>query len=255
MQVCRLVWTWAARHHRETGIKENPFAGMGLKSTAATGNRGTSRAEYDAYRAAARELGFQSMATAAALAFETCQRVWDVFGFEDPDGVVHRGIEWEGYRPGAEIALRQSKTGNLVVLPLMIEVPGDDGEVERVALYPELEEELALAAAARPGARGLVVVEERSGAKYKERRMSSVHRAICEKAGLPKAMTFTGFRHGGITEIGDAGEADPRAVSGHKTLAVTGIYNKASAEKARRIAVARREHITAVGALDGAKAP
>jgi hypothetical protein len=84
--------------------------------------------------------------------------------------------------------------------------------------------------------------------------MSTVHRKICDEAKLPKDMTFTGFRHGGITEIGDAGEADPRAVSGHKTLAVTGIYNKASAEKARRIAVARREHITALGALDDAAA-
>jgi len=76
--------------------------------------------------------------------------------------------------------------------------------------------------------------------------MSSVHRAICVASGLPKEMTFTGFRHGGITEIGDAGEDDVRAVSGHKTLAVTRIYNKASAEKARRISAARREHIVSL---------
>jgi hypothetical protein len=75
MQVCRLVWSWAARHHKVTGVKENPFMGMGLKSTAAKGNRATSRAEYTAYREKARELGFQSMATAAALCFECCQRV------------------------------------------------------------------------------------------------------------------------------------------------------------------------------------
>ncbi|WP_242186409.1 hypothetical protein [Sphingomonas sp. CARO-RG-8B-R24-01] len=66
-------------------------------------------------------------------------------------------------------------------------------------------------------------------------------------------MTFTGFRHGGITEIGDAGEDDVRAVSGHKTLAVTKIYNKANAEKARRIASVRREHIARIGALDEAR--
>lgn len=237
MQVCRLVWTWAVRHHRVTGVKENPFAGMGLKSTSAKGNRATSRAEYDLYRATAREMGFQSMATAAALSFECCQRVWDAFGFTDSDGQEHRGIEWAGYEPGKQIALVQSKTGNAVVLPLTIAV-GD----ELVRLYPDLEDELERT----PRTASVIVVEERSGEKYKERRMSSVHRAICERAGLPKDMTFTGFRHGGITEVGSV-SADVRPISGHATLDVTRIYNKATADKAREIAVARRAHIAALG--------
>lgn len=174
-------------------------------------------------------------------------------GFEDPDGVEHRGIEWAGYEPGVQIALVQSKTGNPVVLPLSIDVPAGSGGMERVALYPELEEELARARAAAPAGAEIIVLEERSGAKYKERRMSSVHRAICVAAGQPKEMTFTGFRHGGITEIGDAGEDDVRAVSGHKTLAVTRIYNKASTEKARRIGVARREHVQKLGVASSAQ--
>jgi hypothetical protein len=78
-----------------------------------------------------------------------------VFGFEVPDGCEHRGIEWKGYRPGGEIALRQSKTGNLVVLPLTVDVPDGEGGRERIQLYLELEEELALVAAARQGATGL----------------------------------------------------------------------------------------------------
>lgn len=231
-------------------MKENPFKGMGLSSTAAKGNRETSRAEYNLYRETARKMGFQSMATAAALCFECCQRVWDAFGFEDPDGKEHRGIEWAGYRPGEEISLVQSKTGNPVTLPLSIVVTGEDGKPETVLLYPELEEELSRSRAMVGAAATVIVIEERNGKKYTERRMSTINRKICEEAGLPKTMTFTGFRHGGITEIGDAGEDDVRAVSGHKTLAITRIYNKASAEKARRIGAARREHITALGALD-----
>lgn len=243
MQVCRLVWSWAVRHGRTTGVTVNPFLGMGLKSTAKAGNRPTSRAEYNLYREKARELGFQSMATAAALCFECCQRVWDAFGYEDPEGVERRGIEWSGYTPGVEITLVQSKTGNPVRLPLSMMVKGEDGAPERLMLYPELEEELARSRAAAPADAEVIVLEERSGHKYKERRMSAVHRKICDEAGLPKEMTFTGFRHGGITEIGESGEADMRAVSGHKTLDVTRIYNKASAEKARQIAAVRREHI------------
>ncbi len=237
MQVCRLVWTWAVRHHRVTGVKENPFAGMGLKSTAAKGNRATTRTEYDLYRATAREMGYQSMATAAALSFECCQRVWDAFGYEDPEGIKHRGIEWAGYQPGEQISLIQSKTGNAVVLPLTIEVAG-----EVVRLYPDLEDELART----PRTADVIVVEERSGEKYKERRVSSVHRAICVKAGLPKDMTFTGFRHGGITEVGSV-SPDVRPISGHATLDVTRIYNKATADKAREIAAARRAHVIKLG--------
>lgn len=253
MQVCRLVWRWGVRHKRVTGLADNPFMGMGLVSTAARGNRETSRAEYTLYRETARKLGFQSMATAAALCFECCQRVSDAFGYVDPDEPDRAAIVWEGYKAGEKIGLIQAKTGNIVTLPLYIEVPADGGGVERVALYPELEEELALTRAASPSATGPIIVEERNGKRYAERRMSTVHRRICDAAGLPKDMTFTGFRHGGITEIGDSGEDDVRPVSGHKTLAVTRIYNKANAEKARRIAAARREHIDRIGALDEAR--
>ena len=55
-------------------------------------------------------------------------------------------------------------------------------------------------------------------------------------------MTFTGFRHGGSTSIGDAGETDIRSISGHAKLDTTAIYNKASQEKARKIALKPREH-------------
>jgi hypothetical protein len=243
MQVCRLVWNWAIRYKKTTGITENPFAGMALSHAVADGNRPTTRAEYNAYRAKARELGYQSMATAAALSFELVQRVWDVFGIPDPgagdasDEGATRGIRWRDYDPGVSIVVRQSKTGKRIRIPLS----DTTGEGDRVALYPELEEELVRTRHDEPA--DLIVREDRNGQPYKHRRMSSVHRAICETAGLPKKMTFTGFRHGGATEIGDAGETDIRAISGHTQLDTTAIYNKASEEKARRIALRRREHI------------
>lgn len=53
--------------------------------------------------------------------------------------------------------------------------------------------------------------------------------------------------HGGLTEIGDAGETDMRAISGHKQISTTLIYNKVSAAKARRIAEVRRKHIAELG--------
>lgn len=248
VQVCRAVWNWAGRYTAQTGIKngENPWAGMAVSYEVIAGNRPTSRAEYERYCSKAVELGFPSMAAAAALSFELVQRVWDVFAIPDPklplpEGRQRRrarGITWEDYTPGVSITVLQSKTSKRLTIPLYDSMP--DGE--RLLLYPELEERLARI---RPSGAvsGPIIVEERTGKPYKHRRMSTVHRQICDAAELPKDMTFTGFRHGGATEIGDAGETDIRSISGHTQLDTTAIYNKVSQEKARRIALKRREHL------------
>lgn len=241
MQVCRLVWNHACRpgYRKATGVKDNPFAGMGIKASSGQGrgNMAASRDQYDLYRKTAHEMGIHSMAVAAALCFEGCQRVWDVFGFKDPDGRVSRGIFWDDYVPGERISLIQSKTGKLITLMLTMEVGG-----EVVQLYPELEDELALAP--RSGEPGeLIVRREMDGQRYPIDYMPKKHRAIREKAGLPKELRFTSFRHGGLTEIGDADVTDSRAVSGHTKVDTTTIYNKANAKKAQLIAAKRREHI------------
>lgn len=238
MQVCRLVWNWAVRHHDVTGVEFNPFSKMALSSAVGEGNRATTRAEYDLYRATARKMGWQYMATAAALSFELCQRVWDVFGFVDPDGKKARGFVWQDYVEGVSITFRQSKTGKPMVLDLVDIVDG-----QTVRLFPDLEDELA-----RTRRTALqIVVDSKTGLPLTYDVMNDRHRAICEKAGLPKKMTFTGFRHGGITELGDAGIDDVRPISGHTQLQTTAIYNKASATKARAAQIAR------LGYLEGKK--
>lgn len=246
VQVCRLVWNWANRFTDETGIPkgENPFAGM-RKGYSAKGNRPTTRAEMLLYCETARKLGYESMATAALLSFELVRRVWDVFAIPNPREDPSRphldaeasGLLWEHYNPGISIRLKQSKPGEWLTIPLTFR----HSTGEEVSLYPELEEQLARVTS--DNASGAIVVEERNGKPYKHRRVSTVHREICEAAGLPKNMTFTGFRHGGATEMGDAGEADIRSISGHKQLNTSAIYNKASQEKARQIAIRRRAHI------------
>lgn len=239
MTVCRLVWKAAKRHHTITGIKENPFAEMGLKTTAQSTTYAASREEYETYKAMAQKLGYQSMATAAALAFEGCQREWDVFGFVDPDGRKQRGFRWSEYKPGVSIVLNQSKTGKRVEIPL------SDGGVQ---LMPELEEELhrldrALSAKGLKG--DTIVVRETDGKPWDEHAMRKAHRKIRLAAGLPKQLSFTTFRHGGLTELGDAGVADVRPFSGHTQLSTSLIYNKATIRKAKAAAILRR------GLIDG----
>ncbi|WP_265562490.1 tyrosine-type recombinase/integrase [Sphingomicrobium arenosum] len=247
MTVCRAIWNRANRYPETTGIADgsNPFKGMALDHRVKKGNLAATREQYDRYRAAAKELGFQSMAAAAALAFELVQRASDCFGFEDPEDPdgnevepEERGIRWVDYQAEEWILVRQHKTGKLIDIPLT-----DFSGSDRMRLYPELESELKIVADAAPTKDGLIILEERNGQPYKPRRMSTVHRRICEHAGLPKSLTFTSFRHGGATELGNAGEVDIRSISGHSQVSTTLLYNKTNPEKARRLARSRRAHI------------
>jgi hypothetical protein len=243
MQVCRRVWNEAIRSKKVKG--PNPFSKMGIKMVAQHGNRATSRAEYDVFRATAREMGIQSMATAAAISFELLRRVTDVFGYEY-EGLdsEERGFFWEGYRPGERFAMRQGKTNDAQVLTLRgdPDPTSDDPESRELGplLYPDLEAELARHA---PGSTGHIVINETTGKRYNEGEAIRTFRRIRNKAGLPKEMTFTGFRHGGATELGDAGVFDLRPISGHRTLGQTGTYNKVTESKSRTAGEARRAHI------------
>jgi len=239
MQVLRRVWNEAMRHEKSCPVKLtckiSPFEKMNIKMVAEKGNRDTTRTEYDLFRAKAREMGIQSMATAAAISFELVRRVSDVFGYIMEPGDELDGFFWEDYRPGVEIAMRQGKTGIMQVIPLVDE--------QGQPLYPELEAELARSW--HEGASGHIVLHEATGKRYKnEFAAIRVFRKIRDAAGLPKKMTLTGFRHGGATELGDAGVVDIRPISGHKTLGQTLTYNKATQGKARTAGAARRAHVS-----------
>ena len=238
MQVARRVWNEAIRHKKLKG--PNIFSRMGLSSKAKKGNRATSRKEYDLFRATAREMGIQSMATAAALSFELVRRQRDVFGFLfDENEEAAPRIAWEDYQPGEQIALQQGKTGDRQIIPLRGDQdPAASGQPGPL-LYPDLEEELARM---ERGA-GHIVINEATGQRYTEDEAGRVFRKIRDKAKLPKGMTLTGFRHGGATELGDAGVYDVRPVSGHRTLQQTSTYNKVTEGKARSAGTKRRHFI------------
>jgi hypothetical protein len=242
MQICRRVWNEGNRSEQwKRRLKgSNPFAKMGIKMVAEHGNRATSREEYDLFRAKAHEMGIHSMAVAAAIAFELVRRTTDVFGFIREKGDEEKGFFWEDYRPGVQFAMRQGKTGISQVIPLRgdPEAGEEDDEIRERGrlLYPSLEDELT-----RQGrGEGHIVLNEASGNRYTSDEMARVFRKIRVAAGLPDGMSFTGFRHGGATELGDVGIEDIRPISGHKTLAQTTVYNKVTEKKARRIGERRR---------------
>lgn len=111
--------------------------------------------------------------------------MWDVYGIpdlgeKDSDGPSDRGIRWRDYEPGVAIVICQLKTGKRLRIPLADAA----GEGEHITRCLELEAELGRSFVGAPG--DLIVREEPSGLLYKHRRMSSVHREICDAAGLPK---------------------------------------------------------------------
>ena len=70
-------------------------------------------------------------------------------------------------------------------------------------------------------------------------------------AGIDSNVKFMGLRHGGNTEGGDADLTDTqiRALSGHKTAAMTSLYTKATMQQRRAGARKRLEARTKGGNL------
>jgi hypothetical protein len=75
--------------------------------------------------------------------------------------------------------------------------------------------------------------------------------AIREAAGIDSEAKFMGLRHGGNTEGGNAGltDAQSRALSGHKTAAMTTLYTKATKQQRQTAARKRLEARTKGGNL------
>ncbi len=219
---------------------------MGLSVVAEKGNRPTSRAEYHLSRETARD-GAPVDGHGRGDHLRVGPPRHRVFGytFGGPE-IDAPGIFWEDYVPGVQIGLRQGKTGDAQVIPLR-------GDPERLPagvhgptrpgtlLYPALEEELAR----MDRAAGHIVISEKTGRRYREDDAGRLFRRIRKAAGLPVEMTLTGFRHGGATELGEAGVDDIRSISGHRTLQQTATYNKATERKARSAGEKRLEHARA----------
>jgi hypothetical protein len=205
MKTCRRAWNIVARSHPGKLPLVNPFAEMELKGS----NRETPTATYaelQAFRAKAKELGYSSLATAALIGWEWVQRRIDIFARFD---VTH-------YRPkdrSQMVRVLHEKTGEENWIPLF-----DD---KGVPLYPELMAELD--AIKRERIAGLMIRRDwgerapwppwpiANDPKHVDLSMVSEKvKEIMRAAGTRSELTFTSFRHGGFTEMGDAELSDPQ---------------------------------------------
>jgi hypothetical protein len=166
-------------------------------------------------------MGHPALGLAALICYEWLQR---------PENVLAGKISWIDYRPAHHpfaVRIDHHKTRKKIWQPL---------EDEHGQLYPEIE-----AFVARVPRLGIpmALFEPERGPKSpatgrRTPRLYSLEHArhlvqkARAKAGLPKHVTLAACRHGGMTELGDAGLTEPQimSLSAHETPAAARVYVK-----------------------------
>jgi hypothetical protein len=206
MVTCRRARFVGQRAEKKRVPAINPFSRMGLK-TRSPGQavRDTPTATWEelvAFRAAAKGLGYRSVATASLVTWEWLQREEQVFG----------AFEASHYRPKERpnsVRIVHPKNGEEAWWPLFDEA----GE----ALFPELMAELDEIKkttvsglvfrrdhAHRRSRTPLPWITEKKDLRY----LRDVVKEIIRSAGLREELSFTSFRHGGFTEGADSDLTD-----------------------------------------------
>ncbi|MBB4210786.1 phage integrase family protein [Rhodothalassium salexigens DSM 2132] len=111
-------------------------------------------------------------------------------------------------------------------------------------LFPGLVERLE----ATPRRGPLIVMRDRPDRRekvhlpYKGDYFRHLYRRLADQAGLPRDLYFMGFRHGGLTELGDAQGTDQELMSlgGHKSRQMLTIYTRTTRTQAASAARKRR---------------
>lgn len=230
-----LAWDVVARLHRRDVPRDNPFRGVTLEHGTGTA-RPASRADAFALHRALIASGEPHLAAVPLVCFEWLQR---------PENVLAGTLAWTDWRPAArpdEVRILHAKTGAELWQPLVDEV----GE----ALFPELT--AYLEALERLGDAVVMMRPERRQRDQSGYLAPSLARAFtlreararvrtaARAAGLPDWLTLAACRHGGMTELGDAGatEAEVMASSGHSTPDAARLYVKRTA--AQRLSAAKK---------------
>lgn len=228
---CRTAWAIVGRLYPDTLAKgtPNPWAGVTLKRRARAVKAAADRDLVYCFAEAAISAGRPECAVAAVVCFEWLQRPENVtagkFRWTDFDPPQHRG--W--------VRIEHHKTGVVGWHPL---VAADEETGEMVRLYPEAERVLA-----QMPRRGLSVVLGPQGQLYSSTRFANIVRKVATDAGL-KGFTLDACRHGGITELEEAGltEGQGMALSMHKTARIFAGYAKRTQERALGATLKRIAH-------------
>jgi hypothetical protein len=249
MVACRRAWFVGQRAEEKKVPAVNPFSRMGLKARApGRAVRETPTATWDellAFRAAAVDRGYRSVATASLLTWEWLQREEHVFG----------AFEIEHYRPKERpnsVKIVHPKNGEEAWWPLF----DDAGE----ALFPELMAELD--EIKKTTVSGLVFRRDHAHRRCRTplpwitekkdlRYLREVVKEIIRAAGLREELSFTSFRHGGFTEGADSDltDAELRAAGRHRSSRQLPTYAKRTRKQLISGSKKRRDERTKAAGL------
>jgi hypothetical protein len=237
MAMMRLAKAWdvVARLCPQDVPTLNPFRGMTLEHGKGTA-RAATRAEAFALHEALVRAGERHLAAVPLICFEWHQR---------PENVLAGSLTWSDWRPAARpnaVRILHAKTGAEVWQPLFDE----DG----TALFPELTTYLdSLPRLGVPVVLRKPIRRQRDSSgrlsrppalPFTLREARARVRDAARAASLPDWLTLAACRHGGMTELGDAGatEAEVMASSGHRTPDAARLYVKRT--EAQRLSAARK---------------
>jgi hypothetical protein len=223
IDIARRAWGVVRRLAPSDVPSENPWRGV-LRITTRRSKPAASRQEAYALARALKEIGEPHLGVAALICFEWHQR---------PEHVRNGDITWADYRPTHRpdaVQIRHHKTGEKGWIPL---------EDEEGTLFPELETHLA---ELPPLGLPIVLTAGRRGPArpYSDEYAQRKVREARKRASLGDHVTLDACRHGGLTELGDAGatEFEGMAASMHKTPQALRLYVKRS--EAQRVSAARK---------------
>ena len=220
MKTCRRAWNVAARRNPGKLPQVNPFSAMGLESSDRETPTATF-AELQVFRAKAIEMGLQSLATAALIAWEWLQREIDIFA------TFEVGHYRPKERPNA-VRIVHEKTNEENWIPLFDE--------SAVPFFPVLMAELDVIKRTRIA--GLMLRRDwgkqdpwptyPKDGEIDLTHMSRKVKEVIRAAELRDELTFASFRHGGFTEAADSDltDAEMRAQGRHKSAKVLPRYAK-----------------------------
>jgi hypothetical protein len=247
MKSCRRAWNIAHRRHPKIVPTANPFAKMGLKGP----SRVTPTASYPDLVAIVRKLdetGAPSLGTALMVTWEWLQREEHIFTV----------FEMSHYRPKDrpnEVLIVHPKNGEQVWIPLF-----EHRGKALVQLFPELTKRLDDIKRNRIG--GLMFYRDWPDAKAgapipwatTKGDLTYVRqwtKKAVVAAELAADLSFTSFRHGGLTELGDSELTDSeiRAISRQQSSKVLPRYIKRTEKQIIKGTKKRRATRTKEGRL------
>lgn len=233
--ICKRAWAVVHRLHPDLFDRAtpNPWVGVTVKRRTVAAKKAVSRDDVYTFAWGAIDAGEPEVAAAAVICFEWLQR---------PENVLAGYIRWPDYRgPAAPNAVRieHHKTGATILHPLG--EPSAEPGAPPTLFYAEAE--AVLAKLPRRGVPMILRLRRDGHAEpYTIFQMGHIIRRLRAELGLPDHFTLDACRHGGMTELEEAGLTDGqgRALSAHKSQAAYERYAKRTFERA--LGATRKRH-------------